>query len=85
MRGTTGRTLKNGKNRDLKKVMVVGCGLYGSETAKHYAGVHTRMQSTEMRILTSLLGVSRRGRPQNYDVSTVIGIYNMDDKIVQYR
>lgn len=89
MCGTITRTLKNKARKEtmLKfyKTMAVPAGLYGAESWVLTNRDRSRIQASEMRFLRSVMGVTRMDRIRNEEIRQSLNIYNLNNKIVEYR
>ena len=65
--------------------MTILCGLYGSENWALNSRTHSRLQAAEMRFLRTIQGVTRKDRLKNETIRNNVGIYNLNEKIKEYR
>ncbi|XP_075221789.1 uncharacterized protein LOC142324741 [Lycorma delicatula] len=69
----------------LYKSTAVPVGLYGSETWALTSADKSRLAATEMYFLSSVIGITRRVRVRNEEVRQKLNIFNLNDKIIEYR
>jgi hypothetical protein len=89
MCGTVKRTSKNktGMGTQMKFYIVtaVCAGLYGIENWILMEKYENRIQTAEMRFLTSTLGVTRQGRLTNEAHGKTLKLIGLNDAISKYR
>ena len=87
--GTINKTLKNKVTKSTKlklyKTMAVPLILYGSESWIERKRDKSNIQSAEMRFLRTVKGCTRRDHIKNDDIREELGIFNLNEKIEEYR
>lgn len=87
--GTIRRTLKGKVRKEtymkFYKTMAVPCGLYGSETWTLDTKTRSKIQAAEMKFLRGCLGVTKRDRLRNEDIRNLLEIYELNNKVDDYR
>lgn len=87
--GTINRTLKHKTRKDTRikfyKTMAVPILTYGSESWIMNARNKSNIQAAEMRFLRSVKGCTRTDRLRNVEIREELEIFNVNDKIEEYR
>lgn len=87
--GTINRTLKNKTRKETKlkfyKTMAVPVLTYGSESWIIKERDKSKLQAAEMRFLRRVKGCTRRDLIRNEDIRKELNIYNINDKVEDYK
>ncbi|KAJ4432143.1 hypothetical protein ANN_20759, partial [Periplaneta americana] len=87
--GTINRTLKNKTRKETKlkfyKTMAVPVLTYGSESWIIKERDKSKLQAAEMRFLRRVKGCTRRDLIRNEDIRKELDIYNINEKVEDYK
>ena len=89
MCGTISRTLKGKTKLSTKikfyKVMAVPVLMYGSENWSLNRSDKRKIEAAEMRFLRPKTGYTLSNKKRNSDIREQLGIFNINDKLTQYK
>lgn len=87
--GTINRTLQNKTTKETKmkfyKIMATPVLMFGSESWVVRERDKGKIQTAEMRFLRGVKGCTKRDHLRNEDIRGELGIYNINEKIEEYR